>query len=85
MLFYDIALLAPGGSLSPMCTAHTRLVLRTGLLISCSEKKREEGKMRIAYQPISLFLFLWNAITFNLTAFLLFFLFPPFLIAICMQ
>ena len=38
VLFYDIALLAPGGGLSPMCTAHTRLVLRTGLLISCSER-----------------------------------------------
>ncbi len=40
VLFYDIALLAPGGGLSPMCTAHTRLVPRTGLLISV---KGEEG------------------------------------------
>ncbi len=73
VLFYDIALLAP---------AHTRLVLRTGLLISV---RREEGKMQIAYQPTSLFLFLWNAITFNLTASSSPPLFPPFLIAICMQ
>ncbi len=56
VLFYDIALLAPGGGLSPMCTVHTRLVLRTGLLISVKRGGGKDANCLSANFPLPIFM-----------------------------